>query len=207
MRKLILVVIVLALVWNWLSAPRASYSEQLASLVEAGTALNGLALDRPPRQIELAGGRVLSIDDLDIRLRAEFGLQARVLGRRDYRWDRWSDLSPMDLALGWGPMSDPRVLSEIDIRQNGRFYFWRVDAFPIPRQQIENSSANMHIIPSRPDLFDQLASVESGDVLRLKGYLVDIDREDGTHWRTSMRRDDSGDGACELFLITSIARF
>jgi len=206
MRKLIIVTVVLVLIWTWVSDPDEGYSEQLATMVGAGAAMNGLALDRPPRQIELDTGDDLPIHDLDIRLRAEFGLVARVLGRRDYRWDRWSDLSPMDLALGWGPMSDPDVLAEINIRQNARFYFWRVDDFPIPRQQIEQSSANIHIIPSNPALFDALDRVESGDTLRLTGYLVDIDRDDGSYWRTSMRRDDTGDGACELFLVTAIAR-
>lgn len=206
MRKLIIVAIALALIWTWVSAPDDRYSKPLASVVEAGTAMNGLALDRPPRQIELDTGQVLRIDDLDIRLRAEFGLVARVLGRRDYRWDPWSALSPMDLALGWGAMSDPDVLSRIDIRQNGRFYFWRVDEFPIPRQQIEQSSSNVHIIPSSPALLDELDRVEPGDELRLGGYLVDVDRDNGSYWRTSMRRDDTGDGACELFLVTSITR-
>jgi hypothetical protein len=204
MRRLIIALIVLALAWSWVSKPDARYSQQLASMVDTRVAMSGLALDRPPRQIEIASARVLRVDDVDIRLRAEFGLEARVLARKDYRWDPWADLSPLDLALGWGPMSDPDVLSRIDIRQNGRFYFWRVDEFPIPRPQIEQSSANMHIIPSNPALLDRLARIEAGDRLRLMGYLVDVDRDDGAYWRTSMRRDDTGDGACELFLVTGV---
>jgi hypothetical protein len=206
MRRLIVVAIVLFLFWQWWSAPNADYSEQLAMAVEAPPIPHGLALDRPPRQIALEREAEIRIDDHALHLRAEFGLVAHVLGRRDYRWDRWSDLSPVDLALGWGPMSDPEVLSRIDIRQNGRFYFWRVDEFPIPRAQIEQSSANMHLIPASPDLLDRLGRVAAGDRLRLAGYLVDVDREDGAYWRTSMRRDDTGDGACELILVTSVER-
>jgi len=207
MRKLILVLFVLFLAWHWISAPDADFSEQLAKVIEPQTAINGLAIDRPPRQIGLDSDQPLRIDNVVIRFRAEFGLVARVLGRRDYRWDSWSELSPMDLALGWGPMSDPGILSSIDMRQNGRFYFWRVDEFPIPRQQIEHSSANMHIIPASPVLLDALGDIEAGDELRMTGYLVDIDRADGSYWRTSMRRSDTGDGACELFLVTSMMRF
>ena len=55
---------------------------------------------------------------------------------------------PEDLALGWGRMSDSDVLAKIDITQSGRFYYWHVDDFPIPRREIETSSANMHMIPS-----------------------------------------------------------
>jgi hypothetical protein len=206
MRKLIVVAVLFALIWQWWSAPNDHYSEQLAAAVEARPMLGGLDLDRPPRQLELEAADEIRIDDHILRLRAEFGLVARVLGRKDYRWDRWSALSPVDLALGWGPMSDPAVVSQIDIRQNGRFYFWRVDELPIPRAQIEQSSANMHLIPARPDLLDELRRIEAGDRLRLNGYLVDVDRDDGSYWRTSMRRDDTGNGACELILVTAVER-
>ena len=37
---------------------------------------------------------------------AAFSIRARVLGRENYHFDREADLSPLDLALGWGRMSD-----------------------------------------------------------------------------------------------------
>src|SRR5579862_5982651 len=57
----------------------------------------------------------------DITALAKFSLQARVLSAEDYYFDRETDLVPVDLALGWGPMSDPQVLSKISISQGGRF--------------------------------------------------------------------------------------
>src|SRR5215472_7316479 len=56
--------------------------------------------------------------------RARYDITARILGREDYRFDRLSDLIPEDLALGWGPMSDNRVLSAFEIKQGARFYTW-----------------------------------------------------------------------------------
>jgi len=41
-------------------------------------------------------------------------------------------------------------------------------------------------------------------LVALDGYLVDANRADGWHWRTSLTRDDTGDGACELFYVTSV---
>ena len=52
---------------------------------------------------------------------ARFEAEARVLGREDYTFDRESDLAPIDLALGWGPMSDGAILDKIDISQSNRF--------------------------------------------------------------------------------------
>ena len=37
----------------------------------------------------------------------------------------------------------------------------------------------------------------------LGGELVDAVRPDGFTWRTSLSREDTGAGACELFLVES----
>src|SRR5579862_3733787 len=44
--------------------------------------------------------------------RARYDITARILSREDYHFDPLSDLVPEDLALGWGAMSDNRVLRE-----------------------------------------------------------------------------------------------
>src|ERR1700752_1515368 len=67
--------------------------------------------------------------------RASYDITARILSREDYRFDRLADLVPEDLALGWGPMSDNRVLRAFRITQGARFYSWMPkQALPIPRQ-------------------------------------------------------------------------
>ena len=79
---------------------------------------------------------------------AAFVVEARVLGRENYRFDAGAELAPVDLALGWRPMSDSAVLAEIAIHQRNRFYYWFTATFPIPRRDIEIHSANMHLIPA-----------------------------------------------------------
>ena len=64
---------------------------------------------------------------------AGFSVEARVLSREDYSVGREADLSPTDLALGWGRMRDDDVLSRLDISQGGRFYSYRwEDQPPLP---------------------------------------------------------------------------
>jgi hypothetical protein len=76
-----------------------------------------------------------------LRPLAHFSLTARVLSCDDYRCDAESDLSPTDLALGWGRMSDSTVLRDIDISQSGRCCYWQTRAFPIPRREIGTHGA------------------------------------------------------------------
>ncbi|MFC5435874.1 hypothetical protein ACFPME_04850 [Rhodanobacter umsongensis] len=157
-----------------------------------------------PAQIDLDHGAQLQRGDITLTTRAQFDITARVLSRKDYSWGADAELIPVDLALGWGRMSDTDVLAKIDISQSGRFYYWHVNEFPIPRREIETSSANMHMIPADPDVKRQLEQVRQGQLIHLQGFLVDASRSDGWHWNTSMTRDDTGAGACELVYVESI---
>jgi hypothetical protein len=131
----------------------------------------------------------------------DFRIEARVLASETYRSDREADLSPVDLALGWGAMSDSAVLDKIRISQSSRFYFWHVDEFPIPRQEIERSSANMHMIPADGTIERRLKAVRPGQTVRIDGWLVEAQSGDGWRWRSSLTREDTGAGACELIFV------
>lgn len=135
---------------------------------------------------------------------ADFALQARVLAKEHYTFDRGADLAPVDLALGWGPMSDSQVLSQISISQSNRFYYWHVDAFPIPRRAIETHSANMHMIPANAEIAAQLKSLRVGQTIQLQGYLAHANAADGFNWKSSLTREDTGAGACELVYINTL---
>jgi hypothetical protein len=132
---------------------------------------------------------------------ADFSLQARVLNFQKYSSDKEAELSPIDLALGWGPMSQNSVISKVEISQKGRWYFWRTDNFPIPREEIETNSANMHIIPADDDLKKKLMLIQKDNIIELQGYLVECSQRNW-NWKSSLTRDDTGTGACEIIYIT-----
>ena len=144
-------------------------------------------------------------DDVAIRPLATFSLSARVLARADYTWDREAKLAPIDLALGWGRMSDSAVLDRIDISQSTRFYFWQVRQFPIPEREIIESSANMHLIAADDSVARAIARTRVGDIVSFDGYLVEADWPDGGRWVSSLSRTDSGPGACELVWVENFS--
>lgn len=135
----------------------------------------------------------------------EFAVEARVLATKDYRFGREADLSTVDLVLGWGKMSDEAILKDIKISQSNRFYSWRVDQFPIPRKEIETQSANMHMIPANIQIEKALKSVRPGQLVKLTGYLIEAKTKDGWRWRSSLTREDTGAGACELVFVKSLS--
>lgn len=146
----------------------------------------------------------IRLGDYQLTPLARFQVEARVLSRRDYRFDGGAPLSPLDLALGWGPMSDSIVLEKIDISQRDRFFYWRTEEFPIPRREIETNAANMHIIPADEQVNAMLDDVRVGHVVTLEGVLVEARGDDGFRWKSSLTRSDTGKGACELFYVQSV---
>jgi hypothetical protein len=137
--------------------------------------------------------------------RARYDITARILSREDYRFDMLADLVPEDLALGWGPMSDNQVLKHFDISQSARFYSWRPRGpLPIARDEVIEHSANTHVIPASEIVRAQLKGLRVGQVIHLRGTLIDAVRDDGAYVRTSLTRSDSGAGACEVMLVDSV---
>ncbi|MCB1604078.1 MAG: hypothetical protein R3F25_07405 [Gammaproteobacteria bacterium] len=135
-----------------------------------------------------------------IKPQAEFSLHGKILSKKYYQDDS-SDLTSVDLAMGWGRMSDEKVLESIEISQSGRWYRWNANPFPIPRREIETHSANMHIIAADEQVQDMIERAPAGSIVRFKGYLVRAEKDDGWFWQSSLTRDDTGGGACELVYV------
>ncbi len=161
----------------------------------------GVMAPDEPVQVNLRGASTFIHEDFFLTPVAEFEVHARVLSRRDYTRDSGADLAPVDLALGWGRMSDESVYGQLTIRQLSRFYIWRTRQFPIPRREIEVSSANMHMIPASREIERDMKRVRKGDLVRFTGKLVNAEGTGGFRWTTSTTRTDTGNGACELVFV------
>lgn len=132
---------------------------------------------------------------------ASFDIKARVILAKRYYFGRAADLAPVDLALGWGPMSDQKNLQCFKFSQGDRFYFWSAKTLPVPRSVVESHTANMHMIPGNTQIEKLLKSLRPGHVILLQGYLVGARAPDGWRWTSSLSRNDTGRGACELVLV------
>jgi len=164
----------------------------------------GVLAPNEPLQTDIALAKTFIFNGERFTPLANFELQAKVLSKEEYSHDRGALHSPVDLALGWGRMSDESVINHLDISQSGRWYRWETQKFPIPRREIETSSANMHIIPRNEEIASTLEDVREGDIISLRGKLVRIDADDGGHWQSSLSRTDTGSGACELIFVEAL---
>ncbi len=161
----------------------------------------GVLAPNPPKQINEVSSESFRFKDYIITPLARIHIKARVLSKKNYRWGREAEVSPVDLALGWGRMSDEKVLKSITILQSNRWYYWHTDKLPIPVREIETSSANMHIIPANHSVESIIKRARKGHIVEFSGYLVRVDAKDNWHWVSSLSRTDSGSNSCELVWV------
>lgn len=186
--KIAITLLVLWGLWQWLAYRPVTHGP-------------GVVAPEIPIQTALSDTASFKFKDYTVTPLAQFELEARILSRAGYSSGREAELSPLDLALGWGPMSDESVLEYFSITQSGRFYYWSARQLPIPRAEVVQNSANMHLIPADAEVAATLQDFRVGEVVKLRGYLVQVQAPDGWHWRSSLTRSDSGAGACELIWV------
>jgi len=167
----------------------------------------GVTAATPPQQTNLTSEKKWTSGEYTIEALAEYKIKARVLSRNNFSFGKESDLSPFDLALGWGLMSDQSVIDKIDFSQRNRWYHWHADVLPLPKKEISLNSANVHIIPKDESVEDKFDNVYKGSLIEMKGYLVKVSAPGGWRWISSLRRDDTGGGSCELLWVEDVTLF
>jgi hypothetical protein len=148
-----------------------------------------------------ARGELFELNDFHLEAQAAYDITARVLSVERYRMDGGANLAPIDFAVGWGPMSDSAVLEHFKVTQGARFFTIYPDEEAIDLATALQSSANMHIIPANSLVMRQLKKARSGSLVHLQGFLVNASTDEGFTWHSSLTRNDTGDGACELFYV------
>ena len=175
-------------------------------------------LDSDPVQADITEPFTTSIKRKDwfytwtILPRAHYQISGRVLVNQEYAsniFDMRSRLCPMDIGLGWKELGDPQVDRQITWwNQSDRtLHFSWESAPPYSYDYINAHIANNHIIPATGNLDAALKRLKRNDIVHLEGLLVDARTRflGMEYWvRTSLQREDTGQGACETFYVTRL---
>lgn len=127
----------------------------------------------------------------------------RILGFKDYQNDPESKFSPIDFAVSEGLLASKYYYPLIGVKQDNRFLTWSMKPLPLPPKKAMELVSNIHIIPANEAIAKELKHIKKGDLVQLAGDLVEVD-DNGWTWRSSLSRDDVGEGACELLRVRSI---
>ncbi|MBJ9986515.1 hypothetical protein IAE19_13855 [Acinetobacter sp. S40] len=151
----------------------------------------------------IARGLAPEVKGQSISVLKPFKGDFRILGSKQYRDDEQAKFSPIDFAVSYGLFAHPNIASQIKINQYDRYLNWTMQTLPVPPDQALKLVSNMHIIPANPNIAKQITQVKRGDLVRLKGELVEV-KDNNLVWTSSLSPGGVGDGACEVFRVQSI---
>jgi len=162
-----------------------------------------LAPEEPLQTGRPVGKTNWKVGDTDIIPLATYRIKARVLHTERYRWDPVSDIAPLDLGVGWGLMSDEANATRSEFSNAGRFLSWHYSDPGFPGEAASHCIANMHLLPANDRVRSRLLDFREGEIVQMSGYLVQVHRPGGEPWSSSLSRDDTGNGACEIMWVES----
>jgi hypothetical protein len=168
----------------------------------------GVLVPYEPDQDPVEPPRHWQFKDSQVTALATFRVRARVLLTAHYWWGDDAAVSPVDLTLGWRLMSNQEILDGLRLYSMHRAYTWtpRNGRLPASEPDIIAHSANMHMVPSTAELAGRLRAINRGDLVDIRGYLVEIKFPNGGVWRSSLTRTDTGNGACELVWVDELTK-
>ena len=171
-----------------------------------------------PEQTEASGSDTKTVDGYGVLITFKYSykVDALVVHTKPYNGSELSDkLSPVDLGLAWGSVAANNKKIDFHWSQSGRWLYWEVNSVselaPVGgTDAVHSQFSNNHIIPATSSVKDKVKKIREGDHVKLEGYLVDIyaENSDGAwfEWNSSTSREDTGDGACEVFYVTDIQK-
>ena len=161
-RVLILILILFAVIiagYNFLNKP--------TPIEEDFSSIDTL---QDPVQSALWSNEPIMITKKNLQLKltpqATYKIRAIVLSKKKYISDWSSQISPYDLALGWGGVSRQENLDHIKFKQVLRWYRYRYDAqCPISQNYISKHSSNHHIISANSNIAKAIKSIRKKDIV------------------------------------------
>lgn len=157
-----------------------------------------------PIELELKGFRVR------LTPRATYRITGYAVETSRLLLDEWDFVSPLDVALVWGPVADPEALRRMKFHLSRRYvsWFWQGDLPPRVQGALVSHISNNHLVPADDEVARALDRIRIGDLVTLAGKLVDIEIRDASgrvvrSSRTSLSRFDTGSGACEQIWVES----
>lgn len=168
------------------------------------------ALAEPPRQVQVERPAfVAHANDIDYRIQPlyNYELTGLVVSFKRFRpgiglHERWNDyINVADVCVVWGDNA-----SELDLN---RFDFWNLeftcnvqtDDFAAWQAFDQNALANNHLLTTDPQVQAVIDDLRVGDILHLRGHLVEYEQPGGYLRGTSTTRTDRGNGACETIHV------
>lgn len=199
----IFLVAIFALYYGYLFLTAPSYRSVVEGTIDpTQEPLQEMADDADPIPITFPDGEAI------LKPVATYIASVKIGGTKKYSSPWSSDVAKYDLLMLWGRLAAENLKGKIKFKQDMRWTQFMVkngSGFEVG--YVSSHSSNTHAIPANKNILKTISRLSKGTIVEMKGYLVALE---GTYkggkiwWNSSLKRDDTGAGACEVFYIESI---
>ena len=130
--------------------------------------------------------------------------EVRVLKNKRYFIDSRSEVAPIDVLVGWKEMSDERNIDHLHFSLDNRYYEVNYSRPPLPLTEMNSQMALWHLMPSTEEIDQQIKRIRTGNTLKLKGLIVDLDSEQGFDWNSEIIKPVGGKANNLILWVTDI---
>lgn len=139
--------------------------------------------------------------------KAKYTIDGQLVSKKRYLHGFMNELAPYDFALTWGDM--PKHLNQIKFSQSSRFCLYKMKKnAKVDPKYVQNHMSNNHLIPASNNIKKAMRKARKGDLIRIEGHLVHVETSKAgrmiSSWNSSVTREDTGDGACEIIYVTRL---
>jgi hypothetical protein len=196
MRKLILLVVSASLLaaWYWHSHHAA----------HAPRPADGELVITPPvwSALPFNHGDFIAYEGNEVQPLSSADLMGRVLAITQYPRSGFGQVSHTDLVLGWGPMSDNRVLDHLKITQADRGMDIVPDsAAPITLAAADDASISLAVYSDDFANSAALDAIRVGDVVRIVGWRMRARNASGATWEGGSGHERKGQSSALILVL------
>ncbi|MFH1656398.1 MAG: hypothetical protein ABH956_01325 [Candidatus Nealsonbacteria bacterium] len=152
----------------------------------------------------------VSKDGVSYKIYPKYDYQFYGLIVTQYNSENWLDIShkedPLntkDICAVWGNNLKTGIYQEAKFSHGEFTCFWRFKKSDGTFSPSEIS--NSHLLPANDQVYQKIKESQVGDQVYFKGYLADyavITQQGELRRTTSITRNDTGNGACEVVYVT-----
>ncbi len=144
----------------------------------------------------------------NIFLVADYIISGKVVSTKRYTSDVGADILPYDVGFVWGELIRPKYDKYVTNYHNDRTLFTTFYSnCPLSFEYVRQHVSNTHVIIPNDNIFKGIESIKKNQFAVLEGYLANIEgnvKGQTVIWKTSLVRDDEGDGACETMYVKKV---
>lgn len=118
--------------------------------------------------------------------------EVRVIKRKHYYFDSFARYSPIDVLAGWKELSDERNLDYLYFSLDNRSYQLNYTKPPIDLSIIASQTDLWHLIPANADVENEMDEIRNGNIIYIKGMLVNIENDTDYEFVSATELDKNG---------------